>query len=486
MTSSDNRMQFNRLHELYNLLRFNYHNPAQVYSEYLKKGLEIFGLSLGVISKVEQDTYTILAIHPEIKGWNVGDKLALKNTYCDTVIRASEVVSFDHIGLHPTMKLHPAYLESLLECYIAAPIWVNNKIYGTLNFTSKKPKKTPFTPADHEFINLMAQGIGFMVEQMLLNQEKERAVHSMLESYALFEIVFENAAIGMALVFPDGHWCTVNQPLVKLFGYEREELLSLDFQSVTHPDDLALDLSHLKELVAGKISSYQMEKRYLTKKNKYIWALLSVSVIRNDDGTVKYFVSQIQNINDSKEAEKKLKQQQNKLTEVNTKLARQAAEDSLTGIANRRKFVEWFDEESVRVKEHLHPVSLAIIDIDSFKSYNDAFGHLEGDEALRQVAKLLKNNIRKQDKLARFGGEEFILMLPETNVEGSLLICERLRKNVADLESLARKLTISIGCVTFFPNDKELALDTMIYHADKCLYEVKNKGKNQIHHQVLK
>lgn len=482
----DSHLSQDRVHELYNLLLFNHDDFQSIYSTYLGKGLDIFDLSLGVISKINDEEYQILAIQPGFAGLTPGIRLALKDTYCAMVVQENTVVSFDHIGLHPVMKEHPAYKSSLLESYIAAPIWVNGEIYGTLNFTSRLPRISPFTKQDQEFISLMAQGLGSMIERDLLHQEKQQAVDHMLESAALFESAFQNALIGMALVAPDGRWYKVNQSLVNLLGYEEDKLLALDFQSITHPDDLATDLEVMQDMAVGKRTTCQMEKRYIRQNGEILWSLLSVSAVHNEDGSIKYFVSQIQNISERRRAEALLREKQSELTAANARLAYQATRDSLTGVANRRKFIAYFNEEMVRMSRQPAPISLVMIDIDNFKSFNDEFGHLEGDRALCRVAQQLEAGKRQQDKLARFGGEEFTLLLPATDGAGCFALCEQLRLQIAGLNDLARPLTISLGCMTFVPLDERRpTLDEMIRLADGCLYEAKRNGRNQVCHRYF-
>jgi PAS domain S-box-containing protein len=117
-----------------------------------------------------------------------------------------------------------------------------------------------------------------------------------------FESVFQYAAIGMAIVAPDGRWLRVNKSLENMLGYSGLELLQTDFQSITHPRDLKTDLDLVDRLLRGEIPSYQMEKRYRHRDGRWIWALLSVSVIRNEEGSAQYFISQIQDISIQKTA----------------------------------------------------------------------------------------------------------------------------------------------------------------------------------------
>jgi PAS domain S-box-containing protein len=127
-----------------------------------------------------------------------------------------------------------------------------------------------------------------------------------LPQEVLFQNAFDHAAIGMALVAPDGRWLKVNQSVCKITGYSEHELLRLRFQDITHPEDLNLDLENVEKLLAGELPEYQMEKRYFHKSGAIVWVLLSVSLVREDDGPPRFFIAQIQNITGRKEGEEKL------------------------------------------------------------------------------------------------------------------------------------------------------------------------------------
>ncbi|MGB0757373.1 MAG: PAS domain S-box protein [Patescibacteria group bacterium] len=117
-----------------------------------------------------------------------------------------------------------------------------------------------------------------------------------LESEQRFQGAFETAAIGMALVAPDGAWLEVNKSLCDMVGYSKDELMNKTFQDITHPDDLDADLEYVKQMLDDKIQTYQMEKRYFHKSGRIVWILLSVSLVRDENNKPLYFVSQISNI----------------------------------------------------------------------------------------------------------------------------------------------------------------------------------------------
>jgi PAS domain S-box-containing protein len=123
---------------------------------------------------------------------------------------------------------------------------------------------------------------------------------------ALFQSAFQFAAIGMALVSPEGKWLRVNRSICKITGYSETELLQRTFQDITHPDDLELDLENVRKMLAGEIETYQMEKRYYRKDGKIVWVLLSVSLVRTKSGEPLFFIGQIQDITRQKTSEEKL------------------------------------------------------------------------------------------------------------------------------------------------------------------------------------
>ncbi|WP_145510260.1 PAS domain S-box protein, partial [Yersinia rochesterensis] len=118
-----------------------------------------------------------------------------------------------------------------------------------------------------------------------------------------FRNAMEYSAIGMALVSPEGKWMQVNQALCKLLGYRQETLLTLNFQQITHPEDLSADLKLLEDLYHGRIPSYSMEKRYIRSDGEVVWALLVVSVVRDHEQQPLYYISQVEDINDLKKSE---------------------------------------------------------------------------------------------------------------------------------------------------------------------------------------
>ena len=159
-----------------------------------------------------------------------------------------------------------------------------------------------------------------------------------------------------------------------------------------------------------------------------------------------------------------------------------AIHDALTELYNRRHFVEMADKEIARAMRHVRPLSLCIVDVDLFKPINDRYGHISGDEVLRQIAGLLRRHARSDDLAARIGGEEFALLLPECDADAAQAFAERLRETVADAAFAPggepQRITVSIGIATLAPGrDTRPAL---MAAADAALYRAKSQGRNRV------
>ncbi|MFQ5644395.1 MAG: diguanylate cyclase [Thiogranum sp.] len=174
------------------------------------------------------------------------------------------------------------------------------------------------------------------------------------------------------------------------------------------------------------------------------------------------------------------------LSHSNRELKRLSSMDGLTGLANRRQFDETLEQEWQRAQRTELPLSLLFADIDYFKRYNDSYGHQAGDDCLRKVAASLQKTVhRPADLVSRYGGEEFVMILPDTTSEGALAVAEKVLANIAGLNiphknsDSADRVTLSIGVATLHP-EEGAGCDTLIEAADQMLYKAKDNGRNRI------
>jgi diguanylate cyclase (GGDEF)-like protein/PAS domain S-box-containing protein len=163
-----------------------------------------------------------------------------------------------------------------------------------------------------------------------------------------------------------------------------------------------------------------------------------------------------------------------------TKVQALATHDALTGVLNRRHFFELANQEIERASRYKQPLSVILFDIDHFKRVNDTHGHPEGDRVLQSIAQRCRNNLRENDLICRYGGEEFIILMPSTDISNASIVAERLRRGVLqeNIDTSDGPLTISLGLAAYDETCKDI--DVLLAHADKALYLAKNSGRNRV------
>jgi len=234
------------------------------------------------------------------------------------------------------------------------------------------------------------------------------------------------------------------------------------------------------KLIGTDISAYKEGRELLGQKKD----LFEMTVLKND--TKKYFELRktILNENSSNVGYVYFIQDISKKKEMIRTLNNMANYDSLTQIYNRRKLMEKAEKELMKSKKFGHLISVLMIDIDNFKLVNDRYGHLAGDEVLKALAKACSDNLRRTDIIGRFGGEEFLIILPRTDKNTALKIASDIKESAAHLETEYKgetiNITISVGVETALILEENLSIDNLINNADIALYKAKNNGKNKI------
>ena len=261
-----------RLRQLHRLATNNYERLEDLFDDYIKTGCQMFNLDTGTIVKTIDNNRTVLAIHSSLNFVQAFDA-DFEDTYC-------------------------------------AEILVNGEVFGTLNFADPISRERELESHDREIIELMARDIGHAIatwqNQAALQKSEQR-----------FRSTFEQAAVGVAHVSPEGRFIKVNQRLCNIVGYESDRLLELTFQEITHPDDLSADLEYVRQMLAGEISTYSMEKRYIHRNGSIVWINLTASLVKNNLGEPEYFISVIEDISDRKQTEIALEESRTELKQAN-------------------------------------------------------------------------------------------------------------------------------------------------------------------------
>ena len=250
----------------------------------------------------------------------------------------------------------------------------------------------------------------------------------------------------------------VNPKACDMLGYSYEELLSLPISSI-HPHEVSRFLAFTESvMIIGQ--GWTNELSCLCRTGQVLPAEISASVIHLNGR--RCIISIVRDITQRKKEEEKLKHL--------------IIMDPLTNIYNYRHFIESLNHEFNRLKRYPGSMCLLMIDVDDFKSYNDTYGHLEGDLLLKKISKALSKTLRKVDIVCRYAGDEFVAILPETKIFEAEIVAEKIRMEVEDL-SLKRKVTLSIGIGEYSLN---MSSRDLILQADRALLKVKKEGKNKV------
>jgi diguanylate cyclase (GGDEF)-like protein/PAS domain S-box-containing protein len=284
------------------------------------------------------------------------------------------------------------------------------------------------------------------------------------ESEAKYRMFIETAIEGVISLDNERRLTFVNRQFASMLGYPIEEMLGQPYEAFMPADQWAD--AEVQQQIRARGQDAVYERCFLCKDGSRYWTLVSAKAILDAKGQCIGSFGMLTDINERKRLEDRLKQQ--------------ATTDGLTGVVNRRYFLELAAREIRRTLRLNHPLALALIDIDYFKHINDTYGHAVGDEALLAVTRFFLKNIREADIFARFGGDEFVLLLPETCLDQAQLVLERLcRAFIAqpvDLGGNAVPITLSVGIAQLTPATD--ALDVLLEGADQALYQAKEAGRN--------
>lgn len=285
----------------------------------------------------------------------------------------------------------------------------------------------------------------------------QKLAKRLAKSERIFNLTFEQVGSGRCVTDLDGYILEANHKFCEIIGYTQEEVIGLRIKNLTYPDDWKVDLVHKERLLKAEIPYFSMEKRYFRKDGSLVWVFTTVTNMKGEDGEDDFLIGIVQDISAQKSADIEM----------------------LTGLYNRRYMMVRLQEEFDRSMRSGSPFSLILTDIDYFKSINDTYGHECGDEVLKGLSKVLMGTVRSVDVLCRWGGEEFLILLPETDVFSARIIADRLRiaveSELFNYEENTFKLTMTFGVASL---SKELTIKELIKLADQALYKGKALGRN--------
>lgn len=392
------------------------------------------------------------------------------------------------------MKIRVEHKVILLSVIGAILLWIADSVLDFI-YSSGQTFQTIFLydTAAHELyarifffisfilLGLLASRLIGKLKRIEAEREKivseEKKIKEKIEQTVRFlNTIFDSIRDPFIILSRDYTIIRANQAYSDLKGIILNDLIGGRCYAVTRKrDSVCEDCVVAKTFSSGDPSA--KEKKVVSGSGSHEWLEIYTYPIMNQEGVVTHVIEYVRNITDRKRAEEA---SQRFIKELETL----SSEDSLTGLLNRRMIFERVRHEIERVRRYRVELSLIFCDLDNFKEINDTYGHKAGDEVLKTVADILRQSVRTSDVVGRYGGDEFLLILPQTLLKMAQELAERIRITVQETKfempgNKSAGITMSIG-VAFY-DGTETDVDALISRIDTALYVSKRSGKNQVY-----
>ncbi|HLE87165.1 MAG TPA: diguanylate cyclase [Candidatus Brocadiaceae bacterium] len=352
-----------------------------------------------------------------------------------------------------------------IKSILASSLLLEEGAVGILYLNDFKPRE--FTERHKRLLRLFST----LAAQTI---EKYKLLHDLEESLTYLQDVLNDSQDMIIVTDREGRFVKFSKGGERILGYRADEVIgSKVSEFYVNKNERANILKTLHE----KGAIYNYETKLLKKDGSPVDISLTISVLRNRTGCIIGTVGISKDITEEKRLREELKQKNKELEELSIR-------DSLTNVYNRRYAYQVLESEFNRAKRYKTPLSCLLVDADRFKKINDQYGHMFGDKALVDFASLLQKMTRSTDIVSRFGGEEFLVILPDIDMKGAADFAERLRGTISKLKiedkekNICAVLTISIGASSFTENTANMM--ELIHQADIALYEAKRLGRDRV------
>jgi diguanylate cyclase (GGDEF)-like protein/PAS domain S-box-containing protein len=374
------------------------------------------------------------------------------------------------------------YGDEPSHSYVGVPLMVGERVVGVISMQSSHPNA--FHLEQIRLLETIATQAAGAIENSRLYEKAQQEIRQREKAEHRYRALFEQSHDGVMILDVQGKHLEVNQRAADILGYTVEELMQL---SVTDLSEQKEESGHILERLQKGEDIPLYEREFIKKNGEKVTVEINTEMVCDIDGLPIHIQSVVRDISERKqneiilqEANQKLRNQLAEIEMLQTQLREQAMRDSLTGLYNRRYLEEALDREFSRAEREKSTVCVVMMDIDGFKAFNDTHGHDAGDLLLRRLGDFLRSEVRSSDISCRYGGEEFLIVMPGALLENGYERAENLRAAflALDIEHQGVKLraTLSIG-VAIYPKHGETWVE-VLHAADLAMYAAKTAGRN--------
>lgn len=432
----------------------------------LKLACEYFGLDFGKVTRVEEGACVIEVQHSPEDTIYDGMDFPLEDSYTHFLLDQPDIVYVTDI--ENSVYRHERCFQLMgHRAFIGIKLTIDGKLFGGLIFSDTQTKLNAFETVEFDFIQLLSR----WVINIIKRQQMQEQINLSNERV---ELALSGADLGLWDLNVQTEQLVINTRWANMLGYKLNEVAHTlsAFKALIHPDDATHAIKMLDMHLAGEVEELNVEFRMRHKDERWLWVQCKGRVVSRDAfGRPLRMVGTHMDITERKTFDEEIK--------------RLAFYDVLTGLPNRRLLIDRFERALVASERNMQYGALIFIDLDNFKTLNDTLGHDKGDILLVQVAERLKDCLRDSDTVARFGGDEFVVMLDQLDMDHASAqqqveaVGEKIihSLNLAyDLKGVPYFSSPTLGATLF--NGLFDSVDDSLKRADMAMYQAKNAGKN--------
>ena len=387
----------------------------------------------------------------------------------------------ERIGAYGFEIVHPDDMKAFADIFNTLSTETNpSVIQGELRLRHKNGSwRTLEAVGSNQIHNNVVEGLIVNYRDIT---ERKNAEDALRKSEARFREVLENTVdASYKRNLKTDSYDYLSPVFTKNYGYTMGEMMNMPLEALmdlVHPDDLAEAKRVIAESISGAVgTAYQIKYRIRRKEGPYRWCLDQFTIMRDADGMPSAVIGSVKDITEQNQMEEALRESEQKYREL-------SIIDDLTQLYNSRYFYVQLEREIERSSRYEQPLTLLMLDLDNFKTFNDPYGHIEGDHVLSRLGEVIKRCLRETDSAYRYGGEEFTIILPMTMSNEGIVTAERiqteLRKEVfSPVLGQEVYMTVSIGVTQFKPKEE---IRLFVHRVDQLMYQAKRNGRNRICH----